>query len=380
MRSLGFCIALLVGAAATACSTGNESAVAAASQQAGRGSGAAVPVAVGHVVRKSMPVELKVIGTVEPASTVSIRAQITGELTSVGFKEGDDVQQGAVLFTLDRRPLEAALKQAEANLQRDTAQAKNANTQAQRAADLAQRGIVTREQVDTSTANASALAATLEADRAAIDNVRIQLQYATITAPIAGRTGQLMVHEGNLVRANDTTPLVVINQLSPIDVTFAVPEAQLGPLKRAMSRGPVSVSVELPNDAASESTGRVTFVDNAVDPTTGTIKIKGSFANRDRGLWPGQFVNVVITLATDADAIVAPTAAVQTGPDNVYVFVVKPDQTAEVRPITIGRTSGPETIVSSGLEADDVVVTDGQLRLVPGSRVTIRSDAQKAEQ
>jgi multidrug efflux system membrane fusion protein len=327
-----------------------------------------------------MPVELKVIGTVEPASTVSIRAQITGELTAVGFKEGDDVTQGAELFTLDRRPLDAALKQAEANLQRDTAQAKNANTQAQRAADLAQRGIVTREQVDTSSANASALEATLEADRAAIDNVRIQLQYATITAPIAGRTGQLMVHEGNLVRANDTTPLVVINQISPIYVTFAVPEAQLGPLKRSMSRGPVAVSVELPNDSASESTGRVTFVDNSVDPTTGTIKIKGSFANGDHRLWPGQYVNVVIRLATDADAIVAPTAAVQTGPDGVYVFVVKPDQTAEVRPITVRRTSGPETIIASGLETDEVVVTDGQLRLVPGSRVTIRSNAQKAEQ
>src|SRR5229473_1564967 len=222
MRCLGYGVALLIATGAgAACSAGNDSAVSAQSQPPGRGGGAAVPITVGHVVRKTMPLDLKAIGTVEPASTVSIHAQITGELTSVGFKEGDDVKDGAVIFTLNRRPLEAALKQAEANLQRDTAQAKNADTQAQRAADLAQRGLVTREQVDTSSANAAALAATLEADRAAIDNARIQLQYATIAAPIAGRTGRLMVHEGNLVRANDATPMVVINQLAPIDVTFA---------------------------------------------------------------------------------------------------------------------------------------------------------------
>ena len=337
-----------------------------------------MPVAVGHVVRKSVPLDLKVIGTVEPASTVSIHAQITGELTSVGFKEGDDVKQGAVLFTLDHRPFESTLKQAEANLQRDIAQATNADAQAQRAADLAQRGIVTREQLETSRATAAALAATIEADRAAAESARIQLQYATIAAPITGRTGRLMVHEGNLVRANDTTPLVVINQLAPIDVTFAVPEAQLAALKGYMAKGDVPVSVEPPNDPAAQSNGHLTFVDNAVDQTTGTIKVKGSFANPDHRLWPGQFVNVVMTLATDVDAVVVPTAAVQTGQDGLYVFVVKKDQTADLRPIRVGRASGNETIVTSGLAPDDVVVTDGQLRLVPGSHVNIRSDAPKA--
>src|SRR5439155_4949849 len=198
------CIHLLIAiTASAACSSGDRTSVSAQAQQPGRGGGAAVPVAVGHVVRKSVPLDLKVIGTVEPASTVSIHAQITGELTSVGFKEGDDVKQGAVLFTLDHRPFESTLKQAEANLQRDIAQATNADAQAQRAADLAQRGIVTREQLETSRATAAALAATIEADRAAAESARIQLQYATIAAPITGRTGRLMVHEGNLVRAND---------------------------------------------------------------------------------------------------------------------------------------------------------------------------------
>jgi len=348
--------------------------VSAQTPPAGRGGGASVPVAVGSVVRKSMPLDLRVIGAVEPSSTVAIHAQITGQLTSVRFKEGDDVTQGEVLFALDRRPLDASLKQAEANLQRDIAQSANADVQAQRLEDLAQRGIVSRDQLDTSKAMAAALASTIEADRAAVENARIQLQFATIAAPLTGRTGSLMVHEGTLVRANDTTPMVVINQLSPINVTFAVPEAQLAPLKQYMQRGGVAVDVAPPSDATRRSTGRVTFIDNSVDPTTGTIKVKASFANGDRTLWPGQFVNVVLTLAVDKDAIVAPTAAIQTGQDGQYVFVVKKDQSAELRPVHVGRTVGGETIVTTGLQPDEVVVTDGHLRLVPGAKVTIRKN------
>jgi multidrug efflux system membrane fusion protein len=283
-----------------------------------------------------------------------------------------------VLFNLDRRPLEATLRQSEANLQRDTAQAANAQVQAQRLEDLAQRGIVSRDQLDTSKAAAAALAGTIEADRAAVENARIQLQYATIAAPLSGRTGRLMVHEGSLIRANDTTPMVVINQLSPINVTFAVPEAQLSALKRYMQQGPVPVSVAPPSDAATTSNGRVTFIDNTVDATTGTIKVKGSFPNDQRLLWPGQFVNVVLTLSADKDAIVAPTAAIQTGQDGQYVFVVKKDQSAELRPVQIGRAFGTETIVTKGLQPDDVVVTDGHLRLVPGAKVVVRNDAERA--
>lgn len=369
---------ILLTAAVSGCSSESRTALSAQTAAPGRGGGGAVPVAVGKVVRKTMPLDLRVIGSVEPASTVEIRSQITGQLTSVGFKEGDDVKQGDVLFTLDRRPLEATLKQAEANLQRDIAQSANAQVQAQRLSDLAQRGIVSRDQLDTSKATAAALEGTIDADRAAVENARIQIQYATIAAPLSGRTGRLMVHEGSLIRANDTTPLVVVNQLSPINVTFAIPEAQLAPLKRYMQRGGVAIDVTPPSDASARSTGRVTFIDNAVDPTTGTIKVKGSFTNSERVLWPGQFVNVVLTLSEDRNAVVAPTAAVQTGQDGQYVFVVKTDQSAELRTVHVGRTVGDETIVTDGLQPDEVVVTDGHLRLTPGVKVTIRNTGERA--
>jgi membrane fusion protein, multidrug efflux system len=378
MRRTFVSFVLLTAAALTGCSSESRTAVSAQTAPPGRAGGGAVPVAVGKVVRKTMPLDLRVIGSVEPASTVEIRAQITGQLTSVGFKEGDDVKQGDVLFTLDRRPLEATLKQAEANLQRDIAQSANAQVQAQRLSDLAQRGIVSRDQLDTSKATAAALEGTIDADRAAVENARIQIQYATITAPLSGRTGRLMVHEGSLIRANDTTPLVVVNQLSPINVTFAIPEAQLAPLKRYMQRGGVAIGVTPPSDPSARSTGRVTFIDNAVDPTTGTIKVKGSFNNGNHVLWPGQFVNVVLTLSEDPNAIVAPTAAVQTGQDGPYVFVVKTDQSAELRPVHVGRTVGDETIVTDGLQPDEVVVTDGHLRLTPGVKVTIRNASERA--
>jgi len=374
MRRTFVSFILLTVAAVSGCSSEDRAAVSAQAAPAGRGGGGgSVPVTVGRVVRKSMPLDLRVIGSVEPASTVEIRSQITGQLTSIGFKEGDDVKQGDVLFSLDRRPLEAAVRQAEANLQRDVAQSANADVQAQRLADLAQRGIVSRDQLDTSKATAAALVGTIEADRAALENARIQLQYATILAPISGRTGALIAHAGSLVRANDTTPMVVINQLAPINVTFAVPEARLPALKQFMARGNVSISAEPPNDAAAVSVGRLRFVDNAIDQTTGTIRAKGSFANTDHSLWPGQYVNVTMTLGTDRDAIVVPSPAVQAGPDGPYVFVIKSDQTADLRSVEVGRVSGSETIITHGLESNETVVTDGQLRLTPGARVSIKN-------
>jgi multidrug efflux system membrane fusion protein len=348
---------------------------------AGRGGpgGAAVPVTVAQVVQKPMPLEVRVIGAVEASSNVAVHAQITGELTSVHFTEGDDVKKGDVLFTFDRRPLEAALQQAEANLARDVAQAENAAAQAKRYADLVQRGIATREQVDTANANSAALQATVGADRAAVDNARVQLEYATITSPISGRTGALMVHAGNLVRANDTAPLVLINQVSPINVIFAIPEAQLPELKRYMAQGMIRVEAQTPNDAARASEGHITFVDNAVDQTTGTIKIKGSFANTDYGLWPGQYVNVVVTLTVDRDAVVVPAAAVQAGPDGDYVYVIAADQRAELRPVQVARGTPSETILRSGVKPGETIVTDGHLRLVPGSLVTIKRDATRTD-
>jgi multidrug efflux system membrane fusion protein len=340
----------------------------------GRGSQqAAVPVATAVAVQKAMPIAISVIGAAEAFSTVAVRAQITGGLTSVTFREGDDVRQGQVLFTLDRRPLEAALQQAEAVLARDLAQAANAKSQAARYEDLANRGIATREQLDQARTAAAALEATIGADRAAVENARIQLQYATIVAPLSGRTGALMVHAGNLVRANDTTPLVVINQVTPINVTFAIPEARLPEVKRYMAQGTLTVEARAPNDAAAPSQGRIGFVDNQVDATTGTIRLKGTFPNHDRRLWPGQFVNVIVTLTTDPAALVVPTTAVQSGQQGLYVFIVRPDQTAELRTVTVARAEGAETVIATGVAAGETVVTDGQLRLVPGSRVSVKS-------
>jgi membrane fusion protein, multidrug efflux system len=352
-------IVLSLGAAA--CSAGGETPAQAAGARAG--GTPAVPVATAKVEQKSMPLALTVIGTAEASSNVAVHAQITGALTSVNFKEGDDVTKGQVLFTLDRRPLEGALAQAQATLARDMAQSFQ---------DLQSRGIATKEQADVSRTTAAALDATLESDRAAVENAKVQLQYATITAPLSGRTGALIVHEGNLVRANDATALVVINQVAPIYVSFGIPEGRLPELKRYMEQGTVHVEAAAPGETKSSS-GRITFIDNAVDSTTGQIRIKASFQNADHRLWPGQFANVVVTLSTEPNAIVVPTAAVQSGQQGNYVFVVKPDMTVDLRSIGVERQVAEATVVQNGLKPDEIVVTDGQLRLVPGAKVSIKS-------
>jgi multidrug efflux system membrane fusion protein len=364
----GLVLGLVVSAtvAAVACSEGQ------AVQPPADAAPPAVPVTAVAAVRKDMPLEVSVIGTVEAYSTVAVRAQMTGELTSVNFQQGDDVRAGQELFTLDRRPLEAALQQAAANLERDTAQAANAKVIVQRYEELVQRGIVAREQRDTARATVAALEGTLAADRAALENAKVQLQYATIRAPISGRTGALMVSVGNLVRANDQTPLVVINQVTPIYVSFAFPEALLSDLRRYRAQGSLRVEATLTSGDGARAVGHISFVDNAVDQTTGTIKIKGTFPNDDRWLWPGQFVNVVVRLATESAAIVVPSIAVQTGPAGDYVFLVKADETVELRPVTVARVAGTESVIKDGVAAGDRVVTDGHLRLVPGSRVSLR--------
>ena len=362
---------LLVGISAVlpACSASDAQAPRAGASQA------AVPITVGTVIVKEMPLDVNVVGTVEAFSTVAVRAQVTGELKDVNFQQGEDVQAGQVLFTLDHRPLEAALNQAEANLARDTAQAANAKVIAQRMEDLVERGVGTREQRDTARTTAAALDAVVGANTAAVENAKVQLQYATIRAPIAGRTGALMVHAGNLVRANDQLPLVVINQVSPIYVSFGVPEALLPELRRYMAIRDLQVEALPPNEEIAPATGSITFVDNQVDQTTGTIRIKATFANSNRRLWPGQFVNVRVRLTSDPRALVVPSVAVQAGPDGQYVYVVKGDQTVEMRPVEVARTAGTETILKQGkqgVKPGETVVTDGQLRLVPGSRITVK--------
>jgi len=374
-------LVLAASLAAAGCSGGET--VSATTPPSGRGGGggqnAPVPVTVATAVEKSMPITIQGIGTVIAASTVSVRAQITGEMTSVTFKEGEDVEKDQVLATLDKRPLEAALAQAQATLDKDAAQAANARAQAVRYEDLLQRGIATREQVDTMRTQAAALDATVAADRANLDSARVQLTYATIRAPMAGRTGLLQVHPGNLVRGQDTQPIVTINKITPVYVSFSVPEAQLPALKRFMAaQGTLPATAIAPTESGAPSSGRVNFIDNAVDPTTGTIKVKGTFPNEDRRLWPGQFVNVTVMLTSDPKAVVVPSVAVQTGQQGPYVFIVKPDQTVELREVTVARVAGDETVVQRGVAAGDTVVTDGHLRLVPGSRISVKpSNAPK---
>jgi multidrug efflux system membrane fusion protein len=366
---------LLAGVLAASGCSGGEAVATTPPSGGGRGGGQApaVPVTATAATQKSVPLDVTAIGTVIAASTVAVRAQITGELMTVGFKEGDEVTQGQVLFTLDKRPFEAVLAQAEAQLQKDIAQAANAKAQAARYQDLAQRGIATREQVDQTTSQAAALEATLAADRANIQSARVQLDYATIEAPISGRTGLLQVHKGNLVRANDTAPIVSINRITPVYVSFGVPESMLPQFKKYMAARTIRVEAKAPNDPDKPSVGKIDFIDIAVDATSGTIKVKGTFPNEDRRLTPGQFVNVNVTLTTDANATVVPTVAVQSGQQGSFVYVIKQDKTVEMRPVTIARTHGDDSIVGSGVKAGETIVTDGQLRLVPGSRVSIKS-------
>jgi multidrug efflux system membrane fusion protein len=356
------------------CSGGEAPAGQAAPAARSGGQPPAVPVAVALVQQRPVPLELRAIGSAQAYSVVAIHSQITGELTSVNFKEGDDVQKGQVLFTLDRRPLEAALQTAEGNLARDVAQAANAATSARRYEDLLSRGIATRQQVDESATTAKALEATILADEGALANAKVQLQYATIVAPIQGRTGQLRVNPGNLVRANDTTPLVTINQISPIHVAFGLPEGRLDDLRSYLAKGTLHVEAMAPGASEAGSPGKITFIDNQVDPTTGMITVKVEFDNRDHRLWPGRFVNVLVTLAADPNAIVVPAVAVQSGQQGDYVFVVKPDQSVEYRKVTVERTVDSNTVIRQGLTPGETVVTDGQLRLTAGTRVSIKDD------
>jgi multidrug efflux system membrane fusion protein len=372
-------MALAAALAAAGCSGGET--VSATTPPSGRGGGQnpPVPITATTAVQKSVPLDVQAIGTVIAASTVAVHAQITGELTSVNFKEGDEVHEGQVLFTLDKRPFEAALQQAEAQLQKDVAQLANAKAQATRYQDLAQRGIATREQVDQMTTQAAALEATVAADRANVQSAQVQLDYATIEAPISGRTGLLQVHKGNLVRANDTIPIVSINRITPVYVTFAIPEAMLPLFRQYMATGTIRVEAKAPNDEGRASIGKIDFIDIAVDALTGTIKVKGTFPNEDRKLTPGQFVNVTVTLTTDPNAIVVPTLAVQSGQQGTYVYVVKADKTVELRPVNVARTHGDDSIIRSGVKPGETIVTDGQLRLVPGSRVSIKDSRGNAD-
>ena len=334
-------------------------------------SGYSVPVTTATATLKTVPIQVHAIGNVEAFSTVSVKAQVAARVEKAYFTEGQDVKKGDLLFTLDRRPFETALQQAEANLAKDQAQLENAKAEAERYTKLFQEGIVSKEQYDSMRTNADALAASLRADKAAIEKAQIDLSYCTMQAPIDGRTGALLVHPGNLVKDNDAT-LLVVNQIHPIYVTFSVPEQDLADIKRYRGEGPLRVEAIIPTREQNPAKGVLTFIDNAVDNSTGTIKLKGTFENPDNRLWPGQFVNVALTLMTQPNAVVVPSQAVQTGQVGQYVFVVRQDMTAEYRPVVAGNNIAGETVIQKGIQAGETLVTDGQLRLVPGMKVMIK--------
>jgi len=364
-----------------------------------KGGGGDVPVTVAKAATKDVPVEVHVIGNVEAYTTISVRAQVTGQITNVYFNEGDYVKKGDRLFSIDPRPLQGVLNQMEANLLKDQAtlgqaqanlaknsgQAKFLAEKAGRYAQFFEQKMVSRDQADQFKADTDAMAQSVAADRAtiesvkatigasqtAIENARIQLGFTEIPSPITGRTGNLTVKLGNIATAN-SQELVTINQVEPIYVTFAVPEAQLTAVKKYMAVGRLPVRARPQDDPEGEEIGILTFVDNAVDMTTGTIKLKGTFPNTGHKLWPGQFVRVMLRLTTRKDAVTVPNEAVQTGQNGSFIYVVKPDQRVESRTVTVGSRVDQDMVIESGLEAGETVVTEGQLRLAPNSRVVVR--------
>jgi multidrug efflux system membrane fusion protein len=335
-----------------------------------------VPVTVSMAIQKTVPVQLTAIGNVDAYSTIQVKSQIGGLLMKVHFREGQDVSKGQLLFTIDPRPYEAQIKQAESNLAKDIAQMEYAREQSGRYAELVKKGYVAKDQYEQFLTNAATAEAVVNADRAVLENAKLQLKYCYIYSPISGRTGNLLSNEGNLIKADADTAMVTIQQVEPIYVTFSVPEQDLAEIKKNMAAGQLRIEALTSTKGGKPAGGVLTFIDNAVDITTGTIKMKGTFLNRDRSLWPGQFVNVALTLGTKPDAVLVPTSAVQTGQNGQYVFVVRADSTVEMRPIAAGMTIGGETVIDKGVAPGETVVTDGHLMLSPGARVEVRKPAR----
>lgn len=329
-----------------------------------------VPVAVATAEQKTIPIEITAIGHVEPLTTVAIRAQVSGQLQKVWFREGDDVRRGALLFTIDPRPYRNAVAQAEAALARDLALLRSSEAEAARSASLASQGLVNEQDNERRIAAAQSARATVSAGRAAVETARLQLSYCQIHSPIDGRTGGLMVHAGNLIRVNDAAPMVVINQISPIHVSFSVPQAELTAIR---SRSAARVTATPPDGAPAE--GVLSFIDNAVNAATGTIAMKARFANQDRSMWPGQFVKMAVNVANREHAVVVPSRAVQTGQKGPFVWVVRSDGSVEMRDVNVFSTRGAESVIERGLAPREVVVTEGQIRLTAKSKVQVKGSA-----
>ncbi len=334
----------------------------------------AVPVVVAAVERQSMPVQLNAVGTVQTISSVAIKSRVDGAIDKVLVKDGQEVKAGDTLFLIDPRLAQAQLDQAVAQLARDQAQLANANRDVERYKPLAEKEFVSRQQLDTSSATAESAAATVKADQAAIENTQVNLSYFTIKAPIDGRIGYVSQKIGNDVKAQDV-PFATINQIRPIYVNFPVPQDDLPAIRRAMAAGAVEIDALPQGDNGQPAQGRLTFFENSIDSTTGTIVVRATFDNDDERLWPGQFVTVTVKLAEEADALTVPSAAVQVGQQGDYVYVVTADNRAEYRPVTVNRTIAGISVVEKGIAAGEHVVIDGQLRVVNGARVTVRTDA-----
>jgi len=333
---------------------------------------ALVPVKVAPALQKTVPVRLQAVGTVEAYATVSIKSRIDGELVKVHFREGQDVKKGDPLFTIDPRPYESALKEARARLERDAALADKAERDARRYAELVAKNYVSTDKYEQFRSNFEALRATVAADRAAVERAQLNLEYCYIKAPMAGRTGRLLVDEGTQIKANDDKGgMVEIMQILPINVGFAVPQQYLAEIKAYMARGPLTVEADIPESKVRPEAGTLSFLDNKVNTQTGTVMLKGTFANKDRFLWPGQFVMATLTLTNRSDAVLIPSMAIQTGQDGQFVYVVKPDMSVESRPVVPGMSVGDDVVIEKGLSAGEQVVTEGQLRLVPGSKVQV---------
>ena len=333
----------------------------------------AAPVVVAGVELRNIPVQIKAIGNVEAYQTVQIRSQVSGQIQKIFFKEGEDVRQGQLLFQLDKRPFQADLDKAVGQLKRDQAQEEHSRVQSERYSDLEKDGIVSHEQADQMRMQAKADASAVEADKAAVEAARVQLQYTDIVAPINARAGNLMINLGNLVKANDTPYLVQLNQVTPIYVTFSVPEANLDRVRRHFSSGQLKVLAYPKGQSDNPTEGRLTFIDNGVDTTTGMFKLKGTYQNKDRRLWPGQFVDVALELSMQKDAVVVPTRAIQSGQQGEYVYVVRTDSTAEARPVRTEGAYQSLTLISEGLRVGEQVIVNGQLRVAPNAKVIVQA-------
>jgi membrane fusion protein, multidrug efflux system len=359
-------VQLLACIGLTACNHGGE-------ESAAHPAFPPVAVLVAKAVQKTVPNQIQAIGSVQAFATVGIKSRVEGPLVAINFKEGDYVERGQLLFTIDPRTFQAALNQAKANLSRDQATAHQASVEEERYRILWRQGVGSRQQFDQSYATAASSAAIVAADRAAVESARLNLDFTRITAPVAGRTGSLQNHIGDLIKADADNPMVTIAQIEPIYVTFSVPEKDLEAIRRNMEIHQLKVSAFLPGDQTPIETGLLAFIDNTVDQTTGTIMLKGLFRNKDHRLWPGEFVNVRLTLDDIENAILIPTQAIQTGQDGQFVFTVGPGMKVSPHPVVAGPAIGSETVIEHGIADGDTVVTDGQLRLMPGATVRIKS-------